>query len=160
LVKVAGDAFRALLDQRQQIILSILQEADAKADAIKKQLGEASKSLEVARLRAKEICVQADASIEQENEIIKQQLKDDLIRVESTGRIAIKLKRQQTVKAIAQQVADLALATSEKTLLTMFDPYGPTRSNPKELNELHVSETFGQLKIPSVKRDLSIDCKN
>jgi F-type H+-transporting ATPase subunit b len=43
-VKVVGDALKNILDERRQIILSTLQEADKKERKIQQQLREAKKS--------------------------------------------------------------------------------------------------------------------
>jgi F-type H+-transporting ATPase subunit b len=43
-VKVVGDAVKNILDERRQIILSTLQEADKKERKIQQQLREAKKS--------------------------------------------------------------------------------------------------------------------
>jgi F-type H+-transporting ATPase subunit b len=146
-VTVVGDAVRRLLDQRRQIILSTLQEADQKAIEAQNRLDIAQKSVETARLRAQEIRRQADQLAEQESSTIQQQLKNDLQRLQERGRQAVKLEYQRTMQSITQQVATLALTTAESILLTVLGSQDKDCAKQKKLNEIHVRETLCQLKL-------------
>jgi F0F1-type ATP synthase membrane subunit b/b' len=146
-VTVVGDALRNLLDQRRKVILSTLQEADKKAREAQNRLEEAKKSVETARLRTKEILDQAIKTAEQESFFIQEQLANDLQRLQDRGQQGIQLERQRTVQAIAQQVANLALITAESTLFTSLGSQGSALLKQKELNEIHVRDTFRKLKI-------------
>jgi F-type H+-transporting ATPase subunit b len=145
-VTVVGDAVRSLLDQRREIILSTLQEADQKAREAQNRLDTAQKSVEIARLRAQEIRRQAVQLAEQESSTIQQQLANDLQRLQERGRQAVKLEYQRTMQSITQQVATLALTTAESMLLTVLGSQDKDCSKQKELNEMHVRETLCQLK--------------
>jgi F-type H+-transporting ATPase subunit b len=145
-VTFVGDALRTLLDQRRQIILATLQEVDKKAKEIQQRLEDARKSVETARLRAEEIRNQAIQAVDKENITIQRQLKDELNRLQERGRQGIQLERQRIIQFVAQQVANMTLKTAENSLLITFGPQGPGRSKQKELNDMHVRETFSQLK--------------
>ena len=145
-VTFVGDALRNLLDQRRQMILSTLQEVDQKAKEVQQRLKEAQESVETARIRAEEIRSQAVQTIEQENVIIQQILKDDLLRLQERGRQRIQLERQRIIQSIAQQVANMTLKIAEGSLLISFSSQGSGISKQKELNDIHVRETFRQLK--------------
>lgn len=145
-ITFVGDALRTLLDQRQKTILSALQEADQKAREAQQRLDDAREAVETVRLRAKEIRRQAAQSAEQESLRIQQQIKNDLQRLQERGRQAIQLEYQRAIQAVTQQVATLALATAESTLLTILSPQDPNCTKQKELNEVHVRETLCQLK--------------
>ena len=145
-VTFVGDALRTLLDQRKQIILLTLQEVDQKAKEVQQRLEEARESVEIARSKAQEIRNQAIQAVEQENVRIQQILKDDLYRIKETGRQRIKLERQRIIQIVAQQVAKLTLKIAEGRLLITFTSRGPSNSKQKELNDIHVRETFRQLK--------------
>jgi F-type H+-transporting ATPase subunit b len=145
-VTVVGDAFRTSLNERRQAILSTLQEADQKIIEAQELLEKSRKSVETARSRAQEIRAQAIKTAEQERSAIQEQLKNDLQRLIERGRQTIYLERQRAVQSIAQKVARLALIAAENTLLKDLGPKGLSSSKQKELNEIHVSETFVQLK--------------
>lgn len=146
-VTVVGDAVRDVLDQRRAMILSRMNDADQKARAARIRLEEARKSVEMARVRAKEIRLQAIQTAEQESLIAKQQLRKDLQRLRERGQQAIRLEYQRAAQMMTQQITTLALTTAENTLLAAFDSQDPTCSKQKDLNEVHVRETFCQLKI-------------
>merc|ERR1711976_692916 len=59
-VKVVGNTLKNTLDERRQMILSTLQEADKKERKLQQQLEEAKKALETARLSAQEIRAEFD----------------------------------------------------------------------------------------------------
>ena len=145
-VTFVGDAIRTLLDQRRKIIISTLQEVDQKAKEVQQRLEEAQRSVETARNRAQEIRNQATKTIEQENIIIQENLKADLYRIQERRRQRIKLERQRIVQSVAKQVARITLEKAEGTLLITFSSQRKSRPKQKELNELHVRETFSQLK--------------
>ena len=144
-VTIVGDAIKSLLDQRRQTILSVLQEADKKAREAQKRLEEARAIVEVAHERAQEIRAQALEAMEQENYTIQKQLQIDLQRLQERGQKAIQLERQRTVRTLADQVANLALNTAERTLLLVFVQQGSSLVKQKELNEAHLRETFQKL---------------
>jgi F-type H+-transporting ATPase subunit b len=73
-VKVVGDAVKNILDERRQIILSTLQEADKKERKIQQQLREAKKALETAQITAQEIRSQSNEAVQQENYTIKKKI--------------------------------------------------------------------------------------
>jgi F0F1-type ATP synthase membrane subunit b/b' len=145
-VTFVGDALRTLLDQRKQIILLTLQEVDQKAKEVQQQLEDAREAVETARSRAQEIRNQAIQTVEQENVRIQQMLKDDLYRIQEIGKQRIKLERQRIIQVVAQQVAQMTLKIAEGRLLITFNSQDRSRSKQKELNDIHVRETFRQLK--------------
>jgi len=142
-VTVVGEAVSNLLEQRRKTILSTLEETDKKVREAQTQLDDAKKSVEIARLQAKEIRIQATKAVEQENVILQRQLKESLQYLQERGKQAIQLERQRIIQTIANQVAELALTSTEGTLLTAFEK---TYSKQRELNETHIRKTFRQLK--------------
>ena len=145
-VTFVGDALRTLLDQRRKIILSTLEEVDQKAKEVQKRLEDAQRAVEEARNRAQEIRNQAIQTIEQEDLVIQEALKSDLNRIQERGKQRIKLERQRIIQSAAQQVAKMTLKIAEGTLLITFNSQRKSRSKQKELNDMHVRETFRQLK--------------
>ena len=145
-VTFVGDALRSLLDQRRKIILLTLQEVDQKAKEVQQRLEEAQRSVEVARNRAQEIRNQATKTIEQENLIIQESLRADLLRIQEGRKQRIKLERQRILQSVAQKVAKITLRRAEGTLLITFSSKRKSRPKQKELNDMHVRATFQQLK--------------
>jgi F-type H+-transporting ATPase subunit b len=146
-VKVVGDAVKNILDERRQIILSTLQEADKKERKIQQQLREAKKALETAQITAQEIRSQSNEAVQQENYTIKKKLDEDLKRFQESSSKTIKLERQQIIEFITQQVAVLAVRNAEYRLSTVLkNGPGPISLKQKELNKIHIQETFNRLK--------------
>jgi F-type H+-transporting ATPase subunit b len=145
-VVVVGDALRRLLEQRRQTILSTLQEVEQKSKAAQRQLVEAQRSVETARIYAQEIRTRAVQDAEQESNKIRQQLKLELQRIRDRGDKAIQIEYQRTVDGITQQVTQGALFTAEKVLLSALSPNGESFLKQTELNETYMRDTFRQLK--------------
>ena len=146
-VTVVGDALRTLLDQRRQVILSMLQEADKKARDSQKRLEDARRAVEMARLLAQEIRTQATQVIEQESLIRQKQLEEDFQRLQERRSQSIVLARQQAIQSIVNEVSQLAVASAENILLDALGPNGKINLKQKDLNEIHVRESFYKLKV-------------
>jgi F-type H+-transporting ATPase subunit b len=144
-VKFVGDALRELLDQRRQTILSTLQEADKKKYILQQQLDIAKEAVKIARITAEDIRSQSIQTIDQENYTMEEKLKKDLEILQQSSNQAIKLERQRAMQSITQQIISLALKTAENKLISL-NPKGPSYSKQKDLNNLHVKETFRKLK--------------
>ena len=139
-----GGELRNLLEQRRATILATLQEAELKSREAQKRLIEAQAAVEIARLRAQEMRMQAARTIEQDILARRQQLEIDLQRLRENRQRAIQLERQQRTQSIARLVIDLALTTAKTTLLITFG----SQDSPKqrELNEIYVREALQQIK--------------
>jgi F-type H+-transporting ATPase subunit b len=146
-VTVVGDALRTLLDQRRQVILSMLQEADKKARDSQKRLEDARRAVEMARLLAQEIRTQATQVIEQESLIRQKQLEEDFQRLQERRSQSIVLARQQAIQSVVNEVSQLAVASAENILLDALGPNGKIYLKQKDLNEIHVRESFYKLKV-------------
>jgi F0F1-type ATP synthase membrane subunit b/b' len=139
-VTVVGDAFKALLDQRRTIILLALKEADLKSIDAQKEIEEALATLEISRLRAKEIRDQAVRTVEQENVLREQELKKSINRLKESSSQSIQLERQRIVQSIVQEVSKSALSRAERTLWTTFK-----ESSSQSPNSKH--KTYNDLQI-------------
>lgn len=145
-VKVVGDALRTLLDERRQMILSTLQEADQKAREARNRLEQARRDLEETRVRAQDIRIQTAQTIDVENEAMKERLTRDLSRLKERGSQAIELERQRISKLVSEKISSLALISAETILWKTFKSQDTSISKQKELNERYIRETFCQLK--------------
>jgi F-type H+-transporting ATPase subunit b len=139
-VTVVGDAFKALLDQRRTIILLALKEADLKSIDAQKEIEEALATLEISRLRAKEIRDQAVRTVEQENVLREQELKKSINRLKESSSQSIQLERQRIVQSIVQEVSKSALSRAEHILWTTFKESGSQSPNSKH-------KTYNDLQI-------------
>jgi F-type H+-transporting ATPase subunit b len=146
-VTVVGDALRTLLDQRRQVIFSMLQEADKKARESQKRLEDARNAVEIARLLAQEIRTQAIQTVEQESLIRQKQLEEDFQRLQERRSQSIVLARQQAIQSVVNEVSQLAVASAENILLDALGPNGKIYLKQKDLNEIHVRESFYKLKV-------------
>jgi F-type H+-transporting ATPase subunit b len=147
-VKVVGDAFQELLDQRRQIVLLSLKDADIKAAAARQELEEAQKALEISRLQSEEIRKQASRTVEKENLLIAQKLEEDLRRIKENNSYRIQLERQQTVKSIAREVSQLALVRAEETLRITFLSQTESSRKQEELNDVHILYCISNVRPP------------
>jgi F-type H+-transporting ATPase subunit b len=145
-VSQVGEVLKNRLDDRRKIILSILQEADKKKEQLRQQLEEARKAIKEAQLMAKDIRDQSLQAVEKENYTAEQKLKEDLKRFQENSQQIIKLERQRTLQVVTQYIADLALKEAEDRLLKTLESRGQVSTKQKELNEIHVQETFRKLK--------------
>jgi F-type H+-transporting ATPase subunit b len=145
-IKVVGDALRTLLNERRQMILSTLQEADQKAREARKRLEQARRDLEETRVRAQDIRMQTAQTIDFENEAMKERLTRDLSRLKERGSQAIELERQRISKLVSEKISSLALISAETILWKTFKSQDTSISKQKELNERQIRETFCQLK--------------
>jgi F-type H+-transporting ATPase subunit b len=144
-VTVIGDALRSLLDQRRQMILSALEDADKKVNKAQQRLDDARKAVEAACCCAQEIRKNAIQTAEQESELIRKQLKIDLQRLSERSKQAIQLEYQRTMQAITKQVTTLALTTAESILIATFNSNKLTKQ--KELIDRRVRETLCTLTV-------------
>jgi len=144
-IKVVGDSLRSLLDQRKRTILSTLQEADLKAKEANQRLEAAQRTLEESRLRVQEIRIQTVQAVEREKSAAQRQLERDLRRLRERRNQAIQLECQRATQFISYQVSSLALNSAERILLNSLNPQNASTAKQKELNEMHVRETFCQL---------------
>jgi F-type H+-transporting ATPase subunit b len=138
-----GEFLKNRLDDRRKIIVSILQEADKKKEQLQEQMNEAKKAIDQAELTSQKIRRESIQVVEQENYRREQKLKEDLKRFQENSRQIIKLERQRTIQFITNYIADLAIKEAETRLITKLKE--PTSQKQKELNKIHVQETFRKL---------------
>lgn len=145
-VTVVGDRIRSLLEQRRQNVIAILKDVDVKAKAREQQLLDARNALKTAQNYAQEIRIQALLTAESERSIILNQLKRELKRIQERGDQVVQIEYRRTIQDITGRITQLALSTTEKALRSALDPNGPSVVKQKELNAVHVRDTFRQLK--------------
>jgi F0F1-type ATP synthase membrane subunit b/b' len=110
-------------------------------------LEDARRAVEMARLLAQEIRTQATQVIEQESLIRQKQLEEDFQRLQERRSQSIVLARQQAIQSVVNEVSQLAVASAENILLDALGPNGKIYLKQKDLNEIHVRESFYKLKV-------------
>jgi F-type H+-transporting ATPase subunit b len=121
-VSFGGDALRSLLDNRKQIILNNLQEADQKAKEAEEKLTKARAQLDLAKKKAIEIREQGTLTAEQEKKQSIRQTQEDLSRLEEIKQETIRFQQQKAISQVSQQVVSLALSQVREKLSSRLDP--------------------------------------
>lgn len=142
-ISQVGEFLKIRLNDRRKMILSILQEADTKNAQLQQQLEEARKALDEAQLTVQEIQNQSIQAVEQENLIIQKKLEEELKRFQENSKKLIKLERQRTIESITKYITELALTVAEEKIQKALQS---KEKKKKELNRIHVQETFQKLK--------------
>lgn len=120
-ISFVGDALRSLLDNRKQIILKNLQEADQRANEAQEKLSEAKAQFELAQKKAVEIKEQSILTAEQEKKQSILQAEQDALRLEELKQETLLFQQQKAVSEISQQVITLALKQVREKLNNRLD---------------------------------------
>lgn len=120
-VSFGGDALRSLLDNRKQIILNNLQEAEQRANEAQEKLNKARKQLEISRQKSLEIHQQGELTVKQEMNQCIQQTQDDINRLEEMKLETLFLYKQKTISQFSYQVIFMALQQVRDKLKTIMD---------------------------------------
>ncbi len=108
-VSFGGNALRSILDNRKQIILNNLEEADKKAQEAQDKLNKTKTQLELARKKAAEIREQGIIQADQDKQNCIFETKNEVSRLEKLKQQNIQFQQQQTINQVSQQVIVLAL---------------------------------------------------
>lgn len=120
-VSFGGNALRSLLDNRKQIILNNLEEADNKAKEAQEKLAKAKTRLEAAKSKALEIKQQGNNTADQEKKQCISQTEHDTLRLEQVKQETIKFQQQKVIKQVSQQVVSRALNNVRQKLSTRLN---------------------------------------
>nr|AYD72403.1 ATP synthase CF0 B subunit [Acetabularia peniculus] len=120
-VSFGGDALRSLLDNRKQIILNNLQEAEQRANEAQEKLNKARNQLEISRQKALEIHQQGEITVKQEMNQCIQQTQDDINRLEEMKIETLFLYKQKTISQFSYQVILMALQQVREKLKNILD---------------------------------------
>lgn len=108
-VSFGGNALQSLLNNRKQIILNNLDEANTKAKQAQEKLSKAKTRLETAKAKATEIRNQGQKTAQQEKNQCIDQTTQDVLRLETVKKETIQFQQQKTITQISQQVVSLAV---------------------------------------------------
>lgn len=120
-VSFGGDALRSLLENRKQLILNNVVEAENRASDAKEKLDKAKAALDQAFLKANEIVKKGEESASMEKSLALTQFELDLNRLEESKDQNIQLQQQKAISEISQQVISLALTGVREKLERRLD---------------------------------------
>lgn len=120
-ISFIGDALRSLLNNRKQIIVKNLQEADERANEAQEKLTQARIQFEFAQKKAGEIKEQGILTAEQEKTEAIRQADQDALRLEELKQETLLFQQQKAVSEISQQVITLALKQVREKLNNRLD---------------------------------------
>jgi F-type H+-transporting ATPase subunit b len=116
-----GDALKTLLQNRKEIILANLQEADKRALEAQEKLLEAQKQFENAIEKANQIKQEALLTADKEKNEILKQTEIEIKKFETSKDENLTLERQKIISQISQQVISLALLKVREKLKKSLD---------------------------------------
>ncbi len=116
-----GDALKTLLQNRREIILANLQEADKRAIEAQEKLLEAQKQFDRAIEKANHIKQEALSTADKEKNQILKQTEIEIKKFETSKDENLKVERQKIISQISQQVISLALIKVREKLKKSLD---------------------------------------
>lgn len=116
-----GDAVKSLLAKREQSILSNLQQAKQRAAETARLCLEAQQKLKQASDQVVEIRLQADQSIEQQNQKSQNQFSADLQKLQESKESTLESQQQKIQKQISQKILISSLHKVDQKFQTGFD---------------------------------------
>jgi len=131
------DALRSLLEQRQQIILSLFIEVDQKVNSARQQLVEAREAVDTAKILTNDINIKATETVKKVNIEIQVRLDEEIRVLRTAFSQSIQLEVYQHSQAISQRVITNAL-TIAKNILTLEFRKDTNTWKQKELNKAYI----------------------
>lgn len=116
-----GDALRSLLENRRELILSNLEEADNRAVAAKQKLVDARSQFEAAKLKAHEIQNQSVSTLEKEKSHSKIQTEEMIQRIEKLKEETLVFQQKKALMLLAQKIVQLSLLQVQEKLKNRID---------------------------------------
>ena len=124
-----GDALRSLLENRQQLILANLSEAEKKAQKAQEKLTEAKLQFEAAKLKAEEIEKQGILTLNKEKDHFQIQTGDMIQRLDKLKKETLLYQQQQALKLLAKKVIQSSLTQVQEKLQNRIDYKSQTSIN-------------------------------
>ena len=120
-ISFVGDALRSLLENRQQLILTNLSEADKRAQNAQEKLIEAKSQFEAAKLKAEEITNQGVITLNKDKGNSKIQTEEMIQRLDKLKKETLLSQQQKTLKLLSKKVIQSSLAQVQKKLQNRID---------------------------------------
>ena len=120
-VTFVGDALRSLRDNRKQLIVNSLQQAEQRAKEAQARLEEARTQLALTQKKAISIREQGKTNAEQETRNYQNQTQEDTARFYELKDETLRLQQQKAVAQVSQKVIGFALAKVREKLTQRLD---------------------------------------
>lgn len=120
---------RSLLENRQQLILSNLNEADKRAQKAQEKLIEAKSQFEAAKLKAEEISKQGIITLGKDKNNFQIQTEEMIQRLDTLKKETLLSQRQQTLKLLSKKVIQSSLIQAQEKLQNRIDSKFQTSIN-------------------------------
>ena len=116
-----GDALRSLLENRQQLILSNLSEADKRAQKAQEELIEARSQFEAAKIKAEEIAKQGVTTLNKDKNDSKIQTEEIIQRLDQLKKETLFSQQQKALKMLSKKVIQSSLVQVQEKLQNRID---------------------------------------
>ena len=120
-ISFVGDAFRSLLNNRQELILSNLNEADRRAEKAQEDFNEAKLQFEVAKRKTVEIAEQALINLNKEKDNAQLQTEEMIRRLEKLKEEALLSQQKKALKSLSKEFIQYSLTQVQKKLQSRVD---------------------------------------
>ena len=124
-----GDALRSLLENRQQLILSNLSEADKRAKKAKEKLIEAKSQFDAAKLKAEEIKKQGVITLNKDKNTSQIQTEEMIQRLDKLKKETLLSQQQKALKLLSKKVIQSSLTQVKEKLKNRIDSKFQTSIN-------------------------------
>jgi F0F1-type ATP synthase membrane subunit b/b' len=128
-ISFVGDALRSLLENRQQLILSNLNEADKRAQKAQEKLIEAKSQFETAKIKAEEIAKQGIITLNKDKNNSQIQTEEMIQRLNQLKKETLLSQQQKALKLLSQKVIQSALTQVQEKLQNRIDSKFQTSIN-------------------------------
>lgn len=116
-----GDALKSLLENRRELILSNLKEADTRAVVAQQKLDKARSQFEEAKLKAQEIYNQSVSTLQTEKSHSKIQTEEMIQRLEKLKKETLIFQQQKALKLLSKKIIQLSLMQVQEKLKNRVD---------------------------------------
>ena len=107
---------RSLLENRQQLILSNLEEADKRAETAQAKLAEARSKFEISKVKAQDIQNQVIITLTKDEKNSQVQTKEMVQRLENLKKETLLSQQQRTLKLLSKKVIQSSLVQVQNKL--------------------------------------------
>lgn len=137
-VTVVGEAVEDTMARRKRKIQLIFQTIDKEVDSARLNWDEAKTMLEIARIRSERIRRQSKEMIRERDIQENEQLKDQLVLLQTKTRQSIQFNRRQKLRIAAQEIICLRFTKVKRTLLETFTTdHNPNRyTQHRKVNQI------------------------
>nr|YP_009268294.1 ATP synthase CF0 subunit I [Ostreobium quekettii]SBQ77014.1 ATP synthase CF0 subunit I [Ostreobium quekettii] len=128
-ISFVGDALRSLLENRQQLILANLSEADKRAKKAQEKLIEAKSQFEAAKLKSEEIAKQGIVTLNKDKDNSQIQTEEMIQRLDKLKKETLLSQQQKALKLLSKKVIQSSLTQVQEKLQKRIDSKFQTSIN-------------------------------